>query len=88
MSELCSESQNETIRHLGALRSLAELKNKHYQPCNYKWVLGVEVINDIVNELYFHRGIDMPMSLFGIPVQRDYENPKNIELWQNITNEL
>ena len=31
---------------------------------------------------------DQPSTLFGIVVERDFQNPERIELWENITDKL
>ena len=65
----------------------ARCKDNNFAESNYRWSLGVEVINDVANQFAFFNAPDMPMELFGIPVGRDYKNPTKIELWRNVTNE-
>ncbi len=76
-----------TTKLLRAILHNAMKNDKHFDESNYRWSLGVEVINDITNEVVFMNAPDMPMQLFGIPVGRDYPNPQKVELWKNVTNE-
>ena len=76
-----------TIDLLRAIYHNARKRDKHFDESNYRWSLGVEVINDIANEVVFMNAPDVPMQLFGIPVGRDYPNPQKVELWKNVTNE-
>ena len=76
-----------TFDLLRAIYHDAKKRDKHFDESNYRWSLGVEVINDIANRLQFVNAKDVPMALFGIPGGRDYSNPQNVELWKNVTNE-
>lgn len=77
-----------TIDYLNELNNLAIIKDPYYDESKYQWVLGVNVLNDIVNEREFINHKDAPMTLFGIRVLRDYSDPTNIQLWKNITSDL
>lgn len=82
------------IEYLYKLLDLAEARTEKagvaFKREDYKWVLGIKVICDIdtrkeyVNALY----PDQPATLFGVTVERDYANPDNVQLWENITNKI
>lgn len=83
-----------TMEHLMRLRALAESRTEMqgiaFNPDDYKWVLGVKVINSIENKSYYVMAEfpDRPRTLFGIVVDRDFHNPDNVQLWENITNKV
>ena len=81
------DTTNGVYEQLKYIYFKARKNDKDFMESNYRWSLGVCVINDIANELMFKNEPDMPMQLFGIPVGRDYPNPQKIELWKNITDE-
>jgi hypothetical protein len=66
------------------------LKNdKAFNEDNYKWCLGVGVINEIdVAKNIIHYNQDEKRTLFGIAVDIDYHNSFRMELWKNITNDI
>ena len=83
-----------SIAHLGMLLDLAECRTEKlgipFKREEYKWVLGVNVINDIdiTENLVMAVYPDQPRTLFGIVVEADFHNPNNIQLWENITNKV
>jgi len=79
--------EHATYDLLRAIYHNARSKDADFAESNYKWSLGVEVINDIANGIMFMNAPNEPMQLFGIPVGRDYPNPQKIELWRNVTND-
>lgn len=86
--------RNRAIDHLYKLMNLAIARTESlgitFKREDYKWVLGVRVINDIDNSNEFTRYIypDQARTLFGITVEADFHNPNNIQLWENITNKV
>ncbi len=83
-----------TNKHLVLLYNLAKKRaydnRDGYFPEGYRWRLGIQVLSDLQKDYYFLRNSDptvKPM-LFDIPVDIDYENPENVQLWEDITNKL
>ncbi len=76
-----------TIDLLNTIYHNARKRDKNFDESNYRWSLGVEVINDIVNEVVFMNAPDVSRELFGISVGKDFLKPQKIELWKNVTNE-
>ena len=75
---------------LHLIRSMAidsAKRNKEYfNEDNYKWTLGAAVANDLTFQCAeLMRYPTEKMRLFGIPVELDYENVENVQLWRNIT---
>ena len=79
-----------TLKHLQVLRSLAEMKDIHFRENDYKWILGIKIVNELTVDCIYLRtdSKDVMRTLFGIPVDVDYYNPENVQLWKNITNDL
>ena len=77
------------MNQLHCIRCGALKNDKAFKEDNYKWCLGVDVINDIdiatntINNLPIEKRI-----LFGIVVEVDYQHPCRMELWKNITNDV
>lgn len=64
----------------------AERNKEYFNEDNYKWTLGAAVANDLTFQCTgLMRYPTEKMSLFGIPVELDYENVENVQLWRNIT---
>ena len=82
------------IRHLCMLLDLAVCRTERFgipfKREDYKWVLGVKVIQEIENNSYYVMAElpDRPRTLFGVVVEADYANPDNVQLWENITNKV
>jgi hypothetical protein len=79
-----------TIEYLNALYyTLREMKRESYKPEEYKWRLGVKVIRDIDLQAFnIFINIDEPLYLYGIVVEKDYTNPNNVQLFEDITNKI
>ena len=79
-----------TIEYLSALYyTLREMKRESYKPEEYKWRLGVKVIRDIdLRAFNIFINIDEPLYLYGIVVEKDYINPDNVQLFEDITNKI
>lgn len=82
----------EHMEYLIRLYNLAVLRNNtlHFNRDDYKWVLGIKVVNELENRNEIYRSAIYPEqpTLFGIVVDVDFKNPDNIQLWENITNKL
>lgn len=91
--DIASEN-NRAIEYLYTLLNLAEMRTEKlgipFKREDYKWILGVRVINDIdINKNYICSLYpDQPRTLFGVVVEADYYNPNNVQLWENITNKM
>ena len=78
---------------LGLLR-LAESKDKHFNPGDYKWKLGAYHYFMLKNEYDAKFGeavqteYDAVPMIFGVPVEVNYDSVHTVELWKNITNDL
>lgn len=60
----------------------------YYLPYRYKWVLGIEVFNELKDKSYNKNLYDPEATLFEIEVKIDEKNPKRISLWKDITDDL
>lgn len=86
--------KNYAVDYLYKLMSLAEARTEKlgipFKREDYKWILGVRVINDIniSNALVMTACQDCPRTLYGIVVEADHANPNNVQLWENITNKV
>lgn len=66
----------------------------NYNPKEYKWRMGAKVMYEldslyktgIANSIIFNR--DEKPTLYGIDVEVDYENPDNLQLFEDITNKI
>lgn len=81
MEQITFELQN--------IANYARYKDKFFDPENYKWVLG----RNIILKLKAETGAvivnwDTFSTLFGIPIEFDHVNPDTMELWKNITLDL
>ena len=91
--DIISEN-NRAIEYLYTLLNSAEMRTEKlgipFKREDYKWVLGVRVINDIDTSMDFIRSIypNQLRTLFGIVVEADYHDPDNVQLWENITNKV
>ena len=56
----------------------------------YKWIIGIKILEELkTNTCEITVEIsDGPITLFGIAIEIDHENPNNIQLWENITNKF
>lgn len=84
-----------SIGHLNLLYVLAQERGERerhsFNSDDYKWILGIKVICDLDmmhHYSYCTENIGEPKTLFGIKVDIDYQNPYNVQLWENITNKL
>ena len=82
-----------SIKHLNMLIHLAERRTESlgipFKKEDFKWVLGAEILYGIqTSEGYLSASSVAPYTLFGVDVVEDYVNPKNIQLYENITNKL
>ncbi len=62
---------------------------KEFERDNYKWKLGAKIAYEIcVEEEKTHIFIgdfkEEKMSVYGIEVEYDYQNPEKIELWERV----
>jgi hypothetical protein len=87
-----SDIEYGSAEYLLGLVKLAEKRDKHFNPDNYKWVLGAYHYHRLKNDYEAKFGVEssddeIPL-IFNIPVEIDTCRITKIELWQNITNEL
>jgi hypothetical protein len=76
-----------TLEHLRLLYLCAKQKEENHI-CEYRWTLGVKVIQDLDLVSVQRIWNDEHMELFGIPVEIDFNNTETVKLWKNITNEV
>ena len=65
-----------------------------FKPEKYRWRLGTAVVQDL--DAIYNYGIatqmlvkpDAKLTLYGINVEIDYENPYNLQLFEDITNKI
>ena len=82
---------NSLIQYLQKVYYYAQSRDQYNEKTNYKWILGARIIYMLEwmskrTLLLINR--DQPSTLFGIVVERDFQNPERIELWENITDKL
>ena len=74
------------------LRKIAEIakyKDEFFNPYNYKWILGRNIVLKLKAETdAIILNSDEFITLFGIKVEFDHVNPDTMELWKNITLDL
>ncbi len=84
----------EPLDHIRMLLALAEDKRESqgfpFKEEDYKWVLGANVISDLSKLAHYSYVVypDCPRTVFGIIAEIDYQNPDNVQLWENITNKV
>lgn len=99
MDNIVAENGNVvgTIGHLNLLYAFARKRSERYRQSfssdDYKWILGAKVVHDLEMtqhlSYYMHAAeIGEHSTLFGIPVEIDYYNPENVQLWENITDKI
>lgn len=76
-----------------ALYDTLRTERPDYRRENYKWKIGLYVLNDILS--IYGQGLnfndlnrDKPKTLFGIEVEVDTINPYNLQLYEDITNKI
>lgn len=60
----------------------------NYNANDYRWRLGVMVIDDIKRDNPFVYNPTEKRTLYGIVIEVDYQNPYNIQLFEDITNRI
>jgi len=81
---------NNIREYLQALyNTLREMKGDRYNYKDYKWKLGVSIIDELKIS-NFHTVIETVEQtfLFGIEVEMDIVNPYNVQLFEDITNKI
>lgn len=83
-----------SIAHLQMLFDFAACRSRKlgfpFRKEEYKWILGIKILEELkmkTCELTVEIP-EGPMTLFGIAVEIDHENPNNIQLWEDITNKI
>lgn len=83
---------NSIIKHLEilyfTLREMKKQKREYFRDFDYKWVLGIAVIQELKLHDNYRLVKEEPVCLFGIVVEIDYENPYNVQLYEDITNKI
>ena len=82
-----------SLGHLYMLIAFAERRTESlgiaFKREDYKWILGINIIADIeTHHSYIDHLASGPMTFLGIVVEPDYNNPNNVQLWENITDKV
>lgn len=79
------------IQYLDKVYYYAQCRDQYFEKTNYKWILGARIfymLEGVSKRTLLLINRDQPSTLFGIVVERDFQNPERIELWENITDKL
>ena len=78
---------NNTLDYLTALYFTLEKMEKNFRPEDYKWKIGVKVLQE-AKLLPPCMELNEKTTLFGIAVEIDYVNPNNVQIFEDITNKI
>lgn len=79
---------NDTMQYLNAIYyTLRKMKQNSFRTEDYKWKLGSKIVNEIL-PIHVNVNTTEKRTLFGIDVEIDFENPDNLQLFEDITNKV
>lgn len=67
--------------------TLRQVKGWRYKAEDYKWRLGVAILNEYERDIIPHNK-DVVPTLYGIEIEIDYHNPYNLQLFEDITDKV
>ncbi len=77
---------NNTLDYLTALFfTLQKMRGRDFKHEDYKWKIGAKVLEEARLEPPF---MMKKPTIFGIELEIDYENPNNVQIFEDITNKI
>lgn len=82
-------TKNTTFDYLYAVyNTLRKIKGEEFRPENFKFRLGNEVVKELFDATRCYICLNEPITLFGIEVEHDFYSPKNVQIFEDITNKI